>query len=62
MKAEDSHVRQAAHPAAFVFGAQGVAGIFDHHQPVTLGQFKKLHPGPRDARHSPPAEWRGFAG
>ncbi len=26
--------------AALVLGAQGVAGIFDYHQSVTLGQFK----------------------
>ena len=40
MKTEDGHVRQAAHPTAFVLGAQGMAGIFDHDQPVALGQFK----------------------
>ncbi len=41
MKAEDGHVRQAADPTALVLGAQSVAGIFDHHQPMALGQFEK---------------------
>ncbi len=61
MKAEDGHVRQAAHLAAFVLRAQGVAGILDHHQPVAVGELQELRPGPRDVRHSPPAEWLAFA-
>ena len=38
MKAEDCHVRQAAHPPAFVLSPKGMACILDHHQPMTLGK------------------------
>ena len=61
MKAEDRHVRQAADPAASVLGAQRMAGIFDHDQPMALREFENRHPDRQDGRHSPRAEWPGFA-
>ena len=38
VKAEHRHVRHAAGAPSVVFRAQSVTGIFNHGEPVTLGQ------------------------
>ena len=40
VEAEDGHVRDAAHAAAAVFGAESMAGVFDHDQAMPIGEFQ----------------------
>jgi len=52
MKAEDCHIGNTAGAAALVFSAQGVAGIFDHDQPVAGREFFSSRRGLPDAPHN----------